>query len=67
MTDRISGKVTTEADGPSRVAYELTLRIANSEGDAKRDREYYLRLFAQCKMVVDNPYDLTAALQLQKP
>lgn len=63
---RVSGTVTTESDGRSRVAYDLMTRIAHSESDRTKDREYYLRLFTQCKMVVDNPFDLKAALELHK-
>lgn len=68
MTDRrsVSGTVTTEADGSSRVAYDLMARIATGESDMKRDREYYLRLFAQCRIVVNDPHQLESALELTK-
>lgn len=68
MTDKrtIGGTVTTEADGPARVAFDLMVRIAHTESDKTRDREYYLRLFAQCRMVAGNPYHLEDALKLAK-
>ena len=67
MTDRmsISGPVSVEADGPARVALELANKIGSIEAnEQKRDREYWLRLYAQCKMIVDNPNYLDEALKL---
>lgn len=70
VTDRrtVDGTVTTEADGPSRVAYDLMNRIFRHEDGkgATFDREYFLRLYAQCSMVVNNPYKLDSALELTK-
>ncbi len=68
MTDRrsVTGTVTTEADGSSRVAYDLMTRIANGESDMKRDRAYYLRLYAQCRIVVNDPHQLESALELNQ-
>lgn len=49
----ISGPVTVQHDGASRVAYDLMINIVNWENptpEQKRSREYWLTLFHQCMM-----------------
>lgn len=66
MNDRtsISGPVTVEADGPARVAYDLATRIANHEpADKQKDRDYWLRLFAQCNRLVIAPDEIESVVK----
>jgi hypothetical protein len=60
----VTGTVTTEADGPSRVAYDLMNRIVRYEEDAPKTREYFLRLYAQCHIVATRATWLDEALKL---
>ncbi|WP_457325984.1 hypothetical protein [Roseateles sp. P5_E11] len=60
----VSGTVTTENDGPSRVAFDLMNRIARAEDGAEKDREYFLRLYAQCNILTNHPTWLDDALKL---
>lgn len=56
MTDKrtIDGDITTEVDGGARVAYDLMNTISAVETGAK-DRNYYLKLYAQCRWVTKFP------------
>jgi hypothetical protein len=60
----VNGTVTTEADGPARVAYDLMGRIVRTEEDVPKNREYYLRLYAQCRHLVSYPNRLDEVLKL---
>lgn len=54
MADRISvtGPIDVQSDSKERVAYDLMIRVMQSESDVKRDREYFFKLFEQSLSIV---------------
>jgi hypothetical protein len=50
MNDKmsISGPVTVASDSSERVALDLTLYVGSQEQRVKKDRKYWLTLYAQC-------------------
>lgn len=49
-TTKLAGPVTIRPDSEAQVALELAQIIATSEtGDVKKDREYWLTLYHQCR------------------
>jgi hypothetical protein len=56
-TQTIDGHVEVKDGSKERVAYDLMIRILNTETGAK-DRDYYLTLFSECYRAVVYGWDL---------
>lgn len=63
MSDSVT--IDLQENAPHRVAFDLAMRIAKDDGSgAKRDREYWLKLYAQCRQVVVSGQRASDALKL---
>lgn len=62
---RISQPVEIKTDSEARVAYDLMIHIAHYEEKDSYDRDYWLKLYLQCRCATQGHESLQEILELK--